>query len=125
MTRKSFVVVILLLVALTTVSCARRLVGSPIREENIPKIIVGKTTRTEILRLFGSPYQVDSKDDKEVLIFLYGHEWQATFILYTERRQEADILIVYIDRAGVVSDYAFSKDVASPELLKQPLFPRP
>jgi outer membrane protein assembly factor BamE (lipoprotein component of BamABCDE complex) len=125
MKRKALAAVVLLLVALMMAGCARRLVGSPIREENVSRIAVGKTTRTEILQMFGSPYQIESKDDKEVLFYLYGHEWQATFILYTERRQEADILTVYINRAGVVSDYAFSKDVASPELLKQPLFPRP
>lgn len=125
MRQKALWIVMALLFGFGMLGCAGRLVGSPIREENIPKIVVGKTTRSEILRLFGSPYQVESKDDKEILIFLYGHEWQATFILYTERRQEADILTVYIDWAGIVSDYAFSKDVASPELLKQPLFPRP
>lgn len=125
MTQKALWTVMVLLFAFGMLSCIRRLVGSPIREENIPKIVVGKTTRSEIFRLFGSPYQVDSKDDKEILIFLYGHEWQGSLLLYTERRQEADILTVYVDRSGIVSDYAFSKGVASPEMLKQPLFPRP
>jgi outer membrane protein assembly factor BamE (lipoprotein component of BamABCDE complex) len=105
------------------VGCARRLVGSPIREENIPKIVIGKTTRGEILRLFGSPYRSESKDDKEILTYLYGREMRGTLILYTEIRQEADILTVYFDRSGVVSDYSYSKGVATPDLYRQPVYP--
>jgi outer membrane protein assembly factor BamE (lipoprotein component of BamABCDE complex) len=106
------------------VSCARRLVGSPIKEENIPKIAVGKTTRAEILRLFGSPYRVESSENKEIMTYLYGQELRGTVILYTEIRQEADILTVYIDRSGIVSDYSFSKGVAAPDLYRQPLTPQ-
>jgi hypothetical protein len=61
---KVLFIVLLFLIGITAVSCARRLVGSPIKEENIPKIVVGKTTRAEILRLFGSPYRVESSDIK-------------------------------------------------------------
>jgi hypothetical protein len=106
------------------VSCARRLVGSPIREENIPKIVAGKTTRTEVLRLFGSPYQVESKGDRDILTYLYGQELRGTIILYTEIRQEADILTIFIDRSGIVSDYSFSKGVAAPDLYRQQVIPQ-
>jgi hypothetical protein len=96
-------------------------VGSPIREENIPKIAVGKTTRAEVLRLFGSPYRIESPGDREILTYVYGEEMVGSIGIYTERRQRADVLTVYLDRAGIVSDHSFSKGVAIPDFYNQPV----
>ena len=43
---------ILLVAGLMTTSCARRLVGSPIKKDKISEIVAGKTTRADIFRLF-------------------------------------------------------------------------
>jgi len=94
---------------------ARHLTGSPIKEEGIPKIVAGKTTRAEILTLFGPPYRVESKGDQEVLTYFYGKQSNWTILLYSESRHSADILNVYLNQNGVVSNYAFSEGVAMPE----------
>jgi len=96
-------------------------VGSPIREENVSKIVIGKTTRTDVLQWFGSPYRIESAGDKEILTYVYGEETIGSIGIYTERRQRADVLTIYIDRAGVVSDYSFSKEAAIPDFYKQPV----
>jgi len=52
---------------------------------------------------------------QEVLTYLYGRQSNWTILLYSESRQSADILTVYLDRNGIVSNYAFSKEVTVPE----------
>lgn len=121
MSRSTLCAVVLMVLCLLAVACARHLVGSPIREENIPKIAIGKSTRAEVFRLFGSPYRIESAGDKEILTYVYGEEIVGSIGIYTERRQRADVLTVYIDRAGIVSDYSFSKEAAIPDFYKQPV----
>lgn len=118
--KASFRLIIMLLIGLLMVGCGRRLVGQPINEENVPKIAVGKTTREEILRLFGTPYQIEVMGDQQVLTYLYGTTSTWTVILYTETQDNADILTIFIDQKGVVSDYVFSKGVSSPDIYRRP-----
>ena len=111
---------ILLLIGLFMVGCGRRLVGQPINEDNIPKIAVGKTTREEILKLFGTPYQIEARGDQQVLTYLYGTTSSWTVIVYTETQDKADILTIFIDQKGIVSNYVFSKGVSSPDIYRRP-----
>lgn len=111
----------LLVLCLLTPACARHFVGSPIQKGSIARISIGKTTRAEVLQMFGSPYRIETAGDKEVLTYVYGEEMIGTIGIYTERRQRADVLTVYIDRAGIVSDYSFSKEAAIPDFYKQPI----
>ena len=94
---------------------ARHLTGSPIKEEGISKIVIGKTTRAEILSWFGPPYRTESKDGQETLTYFYGRQSNWSILLYSESRQSADILNVYLNQNGIVSNYAFSEGVAIPE----------
>lgn len=109
---------ILTIVSVVTIGCARRLVGEPINEDNIPKITVGKTTRGEIFALFGAPYRMEAREDQDVLTYLHGREFIWSAGLYTENRSQADILTVFIDKGGVVSNYAYTKGASAPELLR-------
>ena len=110
--------VMLPLVGLMVGGCSRQLVGQPIREDLVPKIVDGKTTRAEILTLFGSPYRIESRGDGETLIYLYGTESVWTVGLYTEVQRQADILTITLDRNGVVSAHGFSKGVSAPEFFR-------
>ena len=118
--RQLAVVILLFAELLVVVGCGRRVVGSPISEEHIPQIVAGKTTKAEILKLFGAPYDIQSKGDEEVLTYLYGRAYQFSFIFWTEVQEKADILAVYIGPNGVVSNYVFSKGVSAPDILKPP-----
>jgi outer membrane protein assembly factor BamE (lipoprotein component of BamABCDE complex) len=115
--------VAMLLIGLLMVGCGRRLVGQPINEENVPKIAVGKTTREEILKLFGTPYQIEVIEDQKVMTYLYGTTFTWTVVLYTETEDKADILTIFIDQKGIVSDYVFSKGVSSPDIYRRPGVP--
>ena len=112
-------VLLLIGTVLCVCGCAKTSIGSRINEQNIPKIVIGKTTQTEVLRLFGSPYQIESQDKGQVITYLYGTEFIWTSGIYTESKLNADVLKVYIDDAGVVKDYSFSKDVSAPDLYKR------
>ena len=93
---------------------ARHLTGSPIKEEGIRNIVIGKTTRADILNWFGPPYHIESKEDGETLTYFYGKQSNWTIVLYSESRQSADILNVYLNKNGIVSHYAFSEGAAIP-----------
>jgi hypothetical protein len=115
--RRAFLTIILLVVAgLMIASCTRRLVGSPIEEDHLLKIAIRETTRADIFRLFGTPYRIEVKDGQEILTYLYGREENWSVLVYSEIRERADILTIYIDRNGLVSDYAFAKGIATPEM---------
>ena len=118
--RNLLTLTILLVAGLLIVGCARRLVGTPIKEENIPKIAIGETKREDIFRWFGTPYSLESKDNQEILTYLHGKELIWTAGLYTETQQSADILTVFIDEKGAVANYVFSKGVSTPEIYKRP-----
>lgn len=93
---------------------ARHLTGSPIKEEGMRNIVIGKTTRADILNWFGPPYHIESKEDGETLTYFYGKQSSWTIVLYSESRQSADILDVYLNKNGIVSHYAFSEGAAIP-----------
>lgn len=109
-----------LLVIVATSGCARRLVGSPINEDEIPKLAIGKTTKTEVLRVFGAPYRIEARGDQEILTYVHGTEFAWTIIVYSENRQTVDLLTIFLDPNGTVSNYAFSKGVSAPDLYRAP-----
>jgi hypothetical protein len=83
---------LLILFAASTLTsgCARRLVGPPIQVENVSKILVGQTTRSEVLKL------------------------------YSETRDRADVLTIFLDRNGIVTEHSYSEGVATPDIYRQP-----
>jgi len=102
------------------VGCLRSIVGSPIHSESISRVEAGKTTKAEVLRLFGSPYQIESSGEREIFTYIYAKTTVIWYILYTQQNQEADVLTFFFDKAGVVSNYSFSKDAAIPDFYRQP-----
>jgi hypothetical protein len=69
--------------------------------------------------LFGSPYQIESQGDRQVLTYLYGKQFHWAVVLYSEERNTADVLKIFLDKEGVVRDYSFSKGVSAPDLYKR------
>jgi len=125
--RKPILLILSIALAFTLImGCgSRRLVGSPIVKQNLPKLQVGKTTRGEIFALFGAPFRVERQGDREVLTYLYGQESTWTIGFYTERTEQADLLTIYIEKNNIVSDFAYSEGVSIPEMYRTPLVPRP
>jgi outer membrane protein assembly factor BamE (lipoprotein component of BamABCDE complex) len=120
MSRLLFCVIVTIMLCMVAVACVRSIVGSPIHSESLFQVEAGKTTKTEVLRLFGSPYQIESREDREIFTYIYGKDTVIWYLFYTQRNQKADVLTFFIDQAGVVSNYSFSKDVAIPDFYRQP-----
>jgi len=108
------------LVAMAANGCARRLVGTPIKEDDVPKLAIGRTTKTEVLSVFGAPYSIEARGDQEILTYVHGSEFAWTIGIYSENRRTVDLLTIFLDRNGLVSNYAFSKGVSAPDLYRGP-----
>ena len=120
MSRFLLCVIATMMLCLGAVACIRSIVGSPIHSEFLSEVKSGKTTKAEVLRLFGSPYQIETVEDREILTYVYGKDTTMWYVFYTQRNQEADVLTFFIDHSGVVSNYSFSRGVAIPDFYKQP-----
>lgn len=120
MSRFLLCVIATIMLCMGAVACTRSIVGSPIHSEFLSEVESGKTTKAEVLRLFGSPYRIEIVENREILTYVYGKDTAMWYLFYTQRNQEADVLTFFIDDAGVVSNYSFSKGVAMPDFYKQP-----
>ena len=125
--KRKIILVVFLVIGFAQFGCAWRTVkGTPIKEANILKVEAGKTTRTQIFELFGTPFKTDYKAGKEILTYLYVTNFFATGGIYTETREKADILVFHIEENGVVSNYSFSKGAPLSQELRDTLFlPQP
>ena len=76
-------------------------------------IRVSETTREEVLELFGEPQLIESEGDQEVFTYRSGTQVKV-FVFWPwgggfSTREKVDTLKIFIDPAGVVSDYTISK----------------
>ncbi len=109
--------------------------GAPIHEEQLSKIQEGVSTKTDILKQFGSPVAFQEK--KSVLnvaahryfppihkakmnperIFTYryqvssGFNFFLFFWVYTYVKTREDYLMVFFDEQDKVTHYSFAKDI--------------
>lgn len=84
------------LVAMAANGCARRLVGTPIKEDDVPKLAIGRTTKTEVLSVFGAPYSIEARGDQEILTYVHGSEFAWTIGIYSENRRTVDLLTIFL-----------------------------
>lgn len=84
------------------------------RDEAVPAFEPGTTTQAEVARALGPPSQLIDLGDQ--LVFYYLHERKRSkgmiLILYNtnEERVFYDRAIFFFDRAGVLKDYALSRE---------------
>ena len=117
MKRKTiFLILILLFSGITFLGCfSRHIMGTPISENKLYGIQIGKTTRAQVFELFGTPFKIENENDGQSLIYVYAESLSTVTGVYNERRDKADILNILINSDGVVSSYSFSKGVPIPE----------
>lgn len=80
-------------------------------------IQTSKTTREEVLELFGEPEHIESEGDHEVFTYRSGTQVKvfifapipAPGALGLKTKEKVDTLKIFIDHTGVVSDYTISK----------------
>ena len=51
------------------ISCANTTLGRPINMFNKQDIIKGRTTKEEVVKLFGAPYRTNNLGDREILTY--------------------------------------------------------
>ena len=84
------------------------------REESLPQIQQGVTTRAQILEILGPPSQVIGLEDRVVLYYLRERTHGRIQILLVYNHQSENIsydrAIFFFDREGVLVDHAFSRE---------------
>ena len=76
-------------------------VGQPFAVENVQKVSIGETSRSDIVKWFGQPWRTGLEDGRET--WTYGHYRYSLF--GPERTRD---LVVRFDDGGKVVSYTFS-----------------
>lgn len=102
-------------------SIGRVYVGSEIREDPNEKIQIGRTTKGEILRIFGPPERIQRQFDGDVFIYAYLRKNSTKFTIeepyltnftlfqYTKIQQKKDALVILFGQDGVVKSFGFQR----------------
>jgi outer membrane protein assembly factor BamE (lipoprotein component of BamABCDE complex) len=93
--------------------------GSEIKDDPREKIVVGSTTKSEILKIFGPPVLVQKQYDGDIFIYAYLRKNSTTLTLeepvftnitiftYTRIQQKKDSLVILFGKDGVVKSYGY------------------
>ena len=88
-------------IVLLFILCSCLTLGEKFPENHVKKIIIGQTTKNDILLMFGSPWLSGNQDGD--LTWTYGiYEYS----LYGDRK--AKDLLLQFDGSGVVTTFTFS-----------------
>ncbi|MGQ9778243.1 MAG: hypothetical protein ACUVQ9_13710 [Thermodesulfobacteriota bacterium] len=114
------------LILLLGCSIGRVYVGSEIKVDPKEKISIGRTTKGEILEIFGPPDRIQNQFDGDVFIYTYLRKNSTKFAIeepyftnvtlfqYTKIQQKKDALVILFDKEGMVKSYGFQR--GTPEL---------
>jgi hypothetical protein len=111
----------LLVGALLASGCmiGRRYVGSEIRGDAHEVIQIGRTTRPEVLAAFGPPDRIVRQREGDVFVYRYDQRNQTQLTIeepvvtnfeifsYEKVQEKSDLLMVFFDRAGVVTAFGY------------------
>ena len=89
------------------------------RDPSLPAFEKGRSTQSDVMKALGPPSQVIALQDQT--LFYYLREQSRTkamfLIIYNQTRQEIiyDRAIFFFNKQAVLTDFAYSKEVASPD----------
>ena len=123
--RKSYrrLVMLLVLLVIPVCSCTigRIYRGSEIREDPGKRVVIGTTTKGEILSIFGPPDWVQKQFDGDIFIYAYMRKNSSTlsledpvftsmtFFTFNRVQEKRDSLVILFDKDGVVKNYGYYK----------------
>ena len=93
--------------------------GSEIRDDPGEKILIGSTTKSDVLERFGPPDGIQAQYDGDIFVYGYLRKNSATlrieeplitnltFFTYTRIQQKKDMLVILFDKDGTVKNYGF------------------
>ena len=121
---KNLVLIALLIILLSSCTIGRVYMGSEIRDDPRRKIVIGSTTKSNILEIFGPPDAIQMQFDGDIFIYGYLRKNSATLTIeepvvtnvtvftYTRVQQKKDALVVLFDKDGIVKNYGFYEGTA-------------
>src|SRR5262245_50207238 len=101
--------------------------GAPLRAEP-SAVIEGQSTKSDVLRLFGPPTQINHQSDGDAFVYLYRQQNTSTFrvqdpfigfnwFTYSRYLDSRDTLVVFFDFAGIVRNVAVDHQVEEMPIL--------
>lgn len=111
--------VVFFVILLSSCTIGRVYMGSEIRGEPKEKIVIGSTTKSDILEIYGPPDRVQRQYDGDLFIYAYLRKNSSTltleepvvtnltFFTYTRIQEKKDSLVILFDGDGVVKNYGF------------------
>ena len=97
--------------------------GSELRYDPKEKIIIGSTTKGEVLETFGPPDNIQKQYDGDIFVYAYlrknssklslevPYPYRVSVFKYTKVQQKKDGLVILFDKDGVVKNYGFQKGI--------------
>lgn len=111
--------IVFFVILLSSCTIGRVYMGSEIRGEPREKIVVGSTTKSDILEIYGPPDRVQRQYDGDLFIYAYLRKNSSTltleepvvtnltFFTYTRIQEKKDSLVILFDGDGLVRNYGF------------------
>lgn len=93
----------------TQPGCYSMTSGSRVERADVERIVRGKTTRAEVLKMFGPPTRATiAPDGREALSWEYSKASAQAFVFVNSARMEDTGLTVFLTQQGVVDDYMYT-----------------
>jgi len=123
--RRSYsrILALMVLSIITVCSCriGRVYIGSEIKDDPRERVVIGATTKSEILKIFGPPYRVQKQYDGDIFVYDYFRKnsttltleepvfTNITFFEFKRIQQKRDSLVILFDKDGVVKSYGYHR----------------
>jgi hypothetical protein len=115
-----------LALALGLGSCTigHKTVGNTVRAAPEVELVIGTTTRSEVLRVFGPPDKLIRRPDGDAFLYVQEREESESFRIrepiilrqdlysWTDSDSRSDRLLILFDETGTVVSYGFRKGTA-------------
>lgn len=115
--RRILAITFLLIITVCGCTIGRVYRGSELRADPRARIVIGTTTKAEILSIFGPPDRIQKQFDGDIFVYAYLRKNSSTLTLqepvftditlFTYRRiqEKRDSLVILFGKDGVVKDY--------------------
>jgi outer membrane protein assembly factor BamE (lipoprotein component of BamABCDE complex) len=119
--RRLVTLMVLLVIPVCSCTIGRIYRGSEIREDPGKRVVIGTTTKGEILSIFGPPDWVQKQFDGDIFIYAYMRKNSSTlaledpvftsmtFFTFNRVQEKRDSLVILFDKDGVVKNYGYYK----------------
>ena len=109
-------------ILLSSCTIGRLYSGSEILENPKAKLLIGSTTKADVLEIYGPPDGVQRQYDGDLFIYAYLRKNSSTlaiedpvftgltFFSYTRLQQKKDRLVILFDKDGIVKNYGFYRE---------------